>query len=778
MNLVIVESGAKAKTIQKYLGSDYLVTSCYGHIQKIDEKSDLTRSDGDNLPRPKWVFIDKKAKEFVTKSKKTIKTKKIGMVYAATDPDREGELIAFRLAELFEKTVPVKRMVFQEITKNAIQKALEKADRNGSIDSNMVNSALVRTYVDRLVGFGCSKYLQNALKKYKKRGLSMGRVQTPTLGFVLEREEKIKSHKPEKYYEFHIMAHGFTFKAIFKNPYKKNKHQTKDLEEVKGIQNLLKTQKTLVLKTVKTRDGKSNPPNPFSTDTFIQAAGNQGISPKAAMTGAQKLYQSGKITYMRTDSTRINPSFESLIAKEVEQKFGKNYLSNKTSKIKKKDKAKIQDAHEAIRTTTLQSSGVEQTSKRIYEIILKRTLASQMAASKNKTLTLVASLGDEVDFAAVQTYVTFAGYQKIYGKSEEKIPSFSKGENFEKLSMSEPYGLLAKETKPPARYKQYTLIQKMKDTGIGRPSTYVSTVEKLTQREYVKVVKGNIFPESIANPVMDVAAWWGNETLGHLFNPGFTQSFEDELDRIERGQSPAEPIWGAVRNYFQNRKNQMGNQISLLQAEFLKTKIFAYAVQDKKFWKKILSDSDKIVELKHGEKLNLKKHLKKLFECFEKKTGLTADLRVIPKKTATEIIEVALEDEGFSAWGSVQRTATKKQISFISSLQEKKDGADRLVPKNLKTLEIGKAAKLIKSLLALPDIPGKETKPTPRQINAIKKISQNFDVTAEEVVEKITKTKKGLDEISIEEASRILGILFKNVKKQKKDKGWRLDYGL
>ncbi len=772
MNLIIVESGAKAKTIQKYLGAKYVVNSCYGHIQKIDEKADLTKSSGDSLPAPKWKFINERSKKFINEVKQIIKKKKIKTIYAATDPDREGELIAWRLAELLQKSAPVKRMVFQEITKNAIQNALDEANQNGDIDNSMVNSALVRTYMDRLVGFGVSNYLQKSLRKLKKKGLSMGRVQTPTLGFVLEREEKISSHKPEKYYEFHILANDFLFKAVFKNPYKKNRHQTKSHEDVKAIEKLLKEKVSLVLEKTRSKDGTSKAPFPFSTDTFIQAAGNQGISPKAAMVGAQKLYQSGLITYMRTDSNRINPSFKSMIVNKIKDTFGENYLSQKGFK-KGKAGSKIQDAHEAIRTTSLEKnpSSLEARNKRVYELILKRTIASQMASSKHKTVTLSASLGG-VSFVAQQRYITFSGYQAVYEKKEEAIPKFIDGKKLDKMSASKPYGLMEKETKPPARFKQYTLIQKMKDTGIGRPSTYVPTVEKLSEREYVKVEKGNIFPQTISKEVMKVAATWGTKTSGHLFNPNFTKTFEELLDQIENGSAP-EPIWGMTRNYFTDLKTRTEYQITPSQKNFLQTKMLPYAAENGKFWKEII---DFFEESKEDQK-----NLRSLMKGFEEKIDLDESLRLISKKAGMKIIGATMDNGEFSDWANeqskkqgVKRPATEKQINFIVSLREKKEGATKLVPKKLDNVEIGDAVKLIKKLLSLPDIPGKETKPTKRQLNAMSKLCKTLNIKEEAAIGCLA-VKKKKEALSIADASKILGVLFKNVKKQKKDKNWKFD---
>ena len=773
MNLVIVESGAKAKTIQKYLGAKYVVKSCYGHIQKIDEKADLTKSDGDNLPEPKWIFINDRATKFIKETKQTIKKKKITTIYVATDPDREGELIAWRLSELLGKLATIKRMVFQEITPNAIQNSLKEALQDGSIDMHMVWSALVRTFMDRLVGFGASNYLQRSLRKLKKRGLSMGRVQTPTLGFVLERESKINAHKPEKYYEFHILANNFLFKAVFQNPYKKNKHQTKNHEEVKAIEGLLKGKGGLVLQKVKSKNGTSKAPLPFSTDTFIQAAGNQGISPKAAMAGAQKLYQSGLITYMRTDSTRINPSFKALITENVKTAFGEDYLSPKSLKSSKSG-PKIQDAHEAIRATTLKKNpGGLESNKRIYDLILKRTIASQMVASKHKSFTLLASLNGEVNFVAKQTYITFSGYQAAYGKKPDKIPGFGEGENLKEMSAKKPYGLMEKETKPPARFKQYTLIQKMKDTGIGRPSTYVPTVEKLSEREYVKIEKGNIFPQPIAPEVMKVAASWGNKDAGHLFNPDFTKSFEGLLDQIENGSRP-EPIWGMTRNYFKDLQDRTNKQITPSQKNFLETKMFPYAAKNKNFWKRLIES--------FAEDKDTRFALEGLMKELLSKNDLDDKLKIVSKKAGMKIIGFTMEDEGFSDWANeeskkkgIKRPATKKQINFILSLGEKKKGANKLIPKNLDKLEIGDAVKLIKNLLSLADIPGKETKLTKRQLNAVNKLCKTLDVTTEKALGCLKLEKKTVEQLSVKEASKVLELLFSNVKKQKKNKAWKFD---
>ncbi len=787
MNLVIVESGAKGKTIQNYLGKNFIVESCQGHFDDIKN----IKYGPAGIPNLGWSYIDKKSQTLIKKIEKIIKSKKIKKIYAASDPDREGELIAERLEERLSKHAPVVRMTFQEITKKAVIESLERADSQGTIDRNLTTSAKIRKLADRDVGFRASRMAQFQLNK---KTLGMGRVQTPTLGFAASREKEICKHKPEDYFEFRIEANSLTFKAVFEKPYKKNKHQTKSLKELQHIEKLIESKTPLIIKSESERSGQSSPPAPFSTDSFIQAAGGQGIPPAAAQSAAQKLYQNGFITYMRTDSNRINPAFQSQARSFIESNFSAQYLSS--AKAVKKTKGKVQDAHEAIRPTgTIRNpKNLPEGTKRVYQIIWNRTIASEMAASKHKTTTWQASLGD-VQFVASQKYITFPGYQHVYGKKVEEKSKIKINQDLPRFKHYKD----SKKTKPPARYKEYTLIQKMKNTGIGRPSTYVSTIQTLAKHGYLEKKKGELKITPLGIDLHGIATIIGHYP-GGLFNEGFTADFEQFLDHVESGrQKDPWDAFGSFRN--------SADGIFKLAYTKPTVKQTAYVVNLLDAWR---------------EKNNLDSCVKTYKQAKIEEENVNQAWSIVQSKDYSEskgiCKKILLWDIAILLFGGfmhirkddinplfdqeTDQKMTEKQQNFIRKLIDQKIGGSDLLKSAFKEVGVKNIADLprnnpiIKNLMALKNDPAKEPKITAKQEKTISNLScgtaKNPDpcgvkakwaqLSSDQLKEHVTKDILGVNKptssLTLGEASKIIGCLMTNLKRKRKKKDWKFDSGI
>lgn len=476
-NLVIVESPAKAKTIEKFLGKDFIVTSSFGHIRDLAKKD--FGIDIENKFEPNYqVSTDKK--KVVTELKKLAKGAKT--VWLASDEDREGEAIAWHLYEVLGlKTKETKRIVFHEITKEAILKAI---DNPRDIDYNLVNAQQARRILDRLVGFELSPVLWKKVKP----SLSAGRVQSVAVRLLVEREREIIAFKPES--AFRVQAH-FTesdekpidLKAELNTRFKKP-------QEAEAFINHCNTASFNVADISK-KPAKRSPSAPFTTSTLQQEASRKfGYSVSQTMTIAQKLYEAGKITYMRTDSVNLSDTAIGAAANEIKNEFGENYL--KIRKYKTKSKG-AQEAHEAIRPTYMNKPTVSGNSseKRLYELIWKRTIASLMSdAELEKTTITISISGSENKFVAQGEMIKFDGFLKLYIEStddEEEdgadglLPVIQAGENIihNQISATERF------TSHPPRYTEASLVRKLEELGIGRPSTYAPTISTIQNRGYV-----------------------------------------------------------------------------------------------------------------------------------------------------------------------------------------------------------------------------------------------------------------------------------------------------
>lgn len=516
MRLVIVESPSKAKTIEKYLGKDYVVRASVGHVRDLP-KSNKKAIDIEAGFLPHYEISA--GKEKVIKELKE-KVKKADEVLLATDPDREGEAIAWHIAQACNLKNP-KRIAFHEITKDAILEALRHPKE---IDTNLRKAQEARRVLDRLVGYD----LSGLIWKKVRYGLSAGRVQSPALRILMEREREIRAFVPENFW---------TITADVENN-KKEKFQVicskepRDEKEVERILSLGKKEDWFV-KDVKETDAKRAPKPPFTTSTLQQTASTRlGLAPSRTMGVAQKLYENGLITYMRTDSLSLSKQAQGQILKLVEKKFGKTFVSQNFYKTRSKN---AQEAHEAIRPTNinLEMAGNNEEQKKLYRLIWQRTVASQMQSAKVKRTKIVANIqnGDIPNFAANGSRVIFDGWLLAdpQAKGEDTLlPEVKKDEALKLLNIEKE----AKETQPPFRYTEAGLIKELEKKGIGRPSTYASIIKTLADRGYTEKQGKTLFPTDTG----DVVSTFLEKNFEEYISDTFTAEMEQELDDIAEGK--------------------------------------------------------------------------------------------------------------------------------------------------------------------------------------------------------------------------------------------------
>lgn len=476
-NLVIVESPAKAKTIEGYLGKDFTVKSSFGHVRDLSRKDLGIEIENGFLPVYE-VMEDKK--KTIAELKKLAKSAET--VWLATDEDREGEAISWHLAEVLDLDIKkTNRIVFHEITKNAITEAIEKPRH---IDVNLVNAQQARRVLDRLVGFEISPILWKKVKP----SLSAGRVQSVAVRLIVEREEDIKNFSATFAYKVTGIFNVKTDMGSGELKAELNK-RFNTFDEVKMFLASCKDAKFTV-EDVETKPGKRSPAAPFTTSTLQQEASRKlGFSVSRTMTVAQQLYESGKITYMRTDSVNLSKLALAQAKDEIKKQFGENYHKSRQFATKSKG---AQEAHEAIRPTYLEHQTIEgdAAQKRLYELIWKRTIASQMAdAVLEKTNIYINISNTPEKFIATGEVIKFDGFLKVYIEStdddaeemEGVLPPVKKGQT---LDMNQ-IDAVQKFTLQPARYTEASLVKKLEELGIGRPSTYAPTISTIQKREYI-----------------------------------------------------------------------------------------------------------------------------------------------------------------------------------------------------------------------------------------------------------------------------------------------------
>jgi DNA topoisomerase I len=470
---IIVESPSKAKTIKKYLSDEYQILATVGHIRDLPKKE--LGIDTRNDFEPKYVAVPGK-KDVILNLKRAVQNS--DEVFIATDPDREGEAIAWHLTQLLNVDQDmIKRIAFHEITQSAIRDALEHP---GPINQQLVNAQQARRVLDRLVGFELSPLLWKKIKP----SLSAGRVQSVAVRLIVEREEEIESFKPES--SFRITARFLPETA--KDKTEIGAEIAKRFKDENAAQDVLESCKDALFQVdgIEKSKAKKQAPPPFTTSTLQQEAGRKlRFSVSQTMMLAQKLYEEGHITYMRTDSLNLSSMALAMIKKEVVTMFGEEYAHPRKFRTKSKG---AQEAHEAIRPTDmrLHEAGDNKNMRSLYRLIWKRSMASQMAAADvEKTRILIRNNKNKNIFEAKGEVVVFPGFLKIYQQDNEKdslLPALQKDEKLELLEME----AVQKFTQPPSRYSEAMLVKKMEELGIGRPSTYAPTISTIQKRGYVE----------------------------------------------------------------------------------------------------------------------------------------------------------------------------------------------------------------------------------------------------------------------------------------------------
>ncbi|MEJ2415058.1 MAG: type I DNA topoisomerase [Sulfurimonas sp.] len=534
MNLIIVESPAKARTIKNFLGKDYDVIASKGHIRDLPKSRFGIEIDEDtHTIIPKYSVAKENAP---TVKEIKDKAKKADTIYIATDEDREGEAIGWHIAHAIKKDPEsLPRIVFHEITKSAITHALESARK---IDMKMVNAQQARRLLDRIVGYKLSPLLSSQIQK----GLSGGRVQSSTLKLVVDREKEIKAFVPQEYW---------SIDTTFKTNIEANliKHKNEKIEKL-SIAN--KDQATAIVESVKkdsftitkieTKQRKSSTPPPFMTSTLQQTASSKlGFSPKKTMMLAQTLYEgvktpdgtSGVITYMRTDSLNLASEAVSAVRGIIESRYGVKYLPKKPKVYTKKAKG-AQEAHEAIRPTMLQftpdvaAKYLKADEIKLYRLIYDRFMACQMEDAVFEQQSIIFT-GSENEYRASGRKLIFDGFYKVAGTDDKDklLPSLKEGEKAEIQTIKPEQHF----TEPPARYSEASLIKKLESEGVGRPSTYAPTIATLTNRTYVSIEKKQIIPTEVAFTVTEIL----EKHFANIVDINFTANMEEKLDEIAEG---------------------------------------------------------------------------------------------------------------------------------------------------------------------------------------------------------------------------------------------------
>ncbi|EOZ8050523.1 type I DNA topoisomerase [Campylobacter coli] len=528
-NLIIVESPAKAKTIGNFLGKEYEVIASKGHIRDLPKSSFGIKIENDEFIPEYRITSDHSVlvKELKEKAKGAKE------IYLATDEDREGEAIAYHIAKAIGKDENVlPRIVFHEITKNAIENALKNPRK---LDMNSVNAQQTRRLLDRIVGYKLSPLLGQKIQ----RGLSAGRVQSAALKIIVDREKEIRAFVPLEYFSIDmIFQKDLNAELVEFDKAKIEKLTITNKDRAKLILEACKNE-VYSISDIESKERKIAPPPPFMTSTLQQSASNRlGFNPKKTMMIAQKLYEGvnthegvmGVITYMRTDSLNLAKEAVENARKFIQANFGKDYLPTKANVYTTKTKG-AQEAHEAIRPTNLSftpeiaAKFLDKDELKLYTLIYNRFLACQMSPAISQTQNVFVK-NDRAVFKISGRKILFDGYYKVYGDMDKDkiLPNFKIGENLkiQNLEMNSHF------TEPPSRYSEAGLVKKLESLGIGRPSTYAPTISILTSRDYVKIDKKQLIPSEVAFSVTEVL----EKNFSDIVDSKFTSNLENTLDEI------------------------------------------------------------------------------------------------------------------------------------------------------------------------------------------------------------------------------------------------------
>lgn len=594
--LVIVESPTKAKTIRKYLGRDYIVESCMGHVRDLPQSA---KDIPEKYKKQKWanlgvnvddhfepIYCVPKTKTKIVSLLKELLTDASELILA-TDEDREGESISWHLVNVLKPKVPVKRMVFHEITKEAIEQALTEFRE---IDMNLVKAQEARRILDRLVGYTISPLLW----KKVAYGLSAGRVQSVAVRLVSEREHERLKFKKSMYWDLAAenekdkikfssriisykgkrVATGKDFDGLTGQLLKDKAGNILQLDEMqaKKIQKELENKEWLV-NEVESKPVSRNPSPPFITSTLQQDSNRKlGLSSRETMQVAQKLYEKGMITYMRTDSMFLSEQAIKAARSAILDLYGKSYLPDQFRDFSKKKVKGAQEAHEAIRPAGTsfimpEESGLMGAELKLYDLIWKRTMACQMVNSEHKQIAVRFQVGDSV-FGASGMTVEFPGFLKAYVEgtddaadsfNEVKLPSLKKNEKVDLIELKTNFH----ETKPPARFTEASLVQMLEKEGVGRPSTYASIIGTIQDRGYVRKVGNALIPTFTALVVSKLLSQY----LPNYVETGFTSAMEDALDDVAGGDLDQEKYLTTVYFGEHGLKNQVDTQEKNIDAE-------------------------------------------------------------------------------------------------------------------------------------------------------------------------------------------------------------------
>lgn len=528
-SLIIVESPAKAKTIKNFLDKSYNVIASKGHIRDLPKTSFGIKIEDDKFTPEYRISSDHSA---IVKEIKEL-AKGADEIYLATDEDREGEAIAFHIANAIGKEpTSLPRIVFHEITKSAIQNAL-KSPRH--VDMNSVNAQQTRRLLDRIVGYKLSPLLNLKIQK----GLSAGRVQSAALKIIVDREREIQAFKPVEYYTIDtVFKKDLDAELVKFENQKIEKLTIQNPDRAKYIIENLQNEKFSV-REIESKDRKIQPSPPFMTSTLQQSASNRlGFSPKKTMMIAQSLYEGvqtndgfmGAITYMRTDSLNLAKEAVAAAREHILQNYGKEYLPTKAISYTTSSKG-AQEAHEAIRPTNLNftpqiaAKFLEKDALKLYTLIYNRFLACQMSACVSQTQNVYVA-SEKGEFKISGRKVLFDGFYKVYGELDKDkiLPNLKKGDDMSLQSIKSTQNF----TEPPARYSEAGLVKKLESLGIGRPSTYAPIISLLTSRDYVRIEKKQLIPNEIAFSMIGVL----EEHFSNIVDSEFTSHLEEKLDEI------------------------------------------------------------------------------------------------------------------------------------------------------------------------------------------------------------------------------------------------------
>jgi len=754
---MILESGAKARTIKKYLGKGWIVDACNGHVQdlptrggtKQDNKAMWSSKEG-QLPNPPWSYTAR-AEKIVSKLRQKAKKNSVDEIYIATDPDREGEFIAWRLKEIFNDYDSIYRVSFNEITNSAVQEAIESPR---DIDMDLVDAAKVRRFMDRLVGFRCSRFSRSW------NLASMGRVQTPTLGFIVERELERDAHVPIPYHSIKVESNGVSFKVRF---HEKNddgawkdddgKHhpdRTFDGVLAESAMEKIRYSDGLLLESVK--EGKTNrkPQPAFTTESMLRAAnGRMGWSIGRTNRVATALYQSGHITYIRTDSTRTSKPARERIRSLIEKEYGSNHLGpGALGPDAKKGASNVQDAHEAIRPTQPEVktlADVDSDQQSLYRLIWGRFAASQMSNSIRERRDLVVKVSElDLPLYGTSSWRIHAGWEAVYSadkevKTEPPQVGFEIGTIWGFTSTEENPLLTSDETKPPRRFTESSIIQEMKKADIGRPSTYLTTVGKLVDRGYVDKEGSSLIPTDQGRLLwIDVVPFYGSDenssgTISEgLFTPRFTALMESSLDEVEDGDTSGAIVWHKFVTDFRNMHN------NALEIRKLKP-----TVKQRNF---IINRTSRMADDKKSE-LYKGKNIDEL-------TGEDAR-RIIEELNDSKIEDIPPSEKQMAL---IIRLTDKNSVDLEPILSE-------LGHNDLEELTGGRdgtASSVINTLIGID----KDSPATEKQVAAIKSMSENLEISIEDAMAIGEVTT--IDEITKNEASGLIGTMKKMIQSRKR----------